>query len=158
MIEAVEAAEATRRGAADRLAEGETRLAEADRAARAALEALSAAREASARAEERQLAVKRRLGDLVTEIAGPLQVEPGGARGACRTARGGDPPDIAEVEADLERFKRDRERLGAVNLRADEELREVEAQHANLGSERDDLVEAIKPAAPGNPEPQPGSS
>ena len=33
---------------------------------------------------------------------------------------------------------------GAVNLRAEEELREVEAQHTSLTTERDDLVEAIK--------------
>src|SRR6476619_8519289 len=53
-------------------------------------------------------------------------------------------PDVAEVEADLERLRRDRERLGAVNLRAEEELREVEAQYNSLVSERDDLAEAIK--------------
>ena len=40
--------------------------------------------------------------------------------------------------------RRDRERLGAVNLRAEEELREVETQHTALTTERDDLVEAIK--------------
>ncbi len=53
-------------------------------------------------------------------------------------------PDVAEVEATLERLRRERERLGAVNLRAEEELREVEAQHDGLVTERDDLVEAIK--------------
>src|SRR6266567_3942771 len=53
-------------------------------------------------------------------------------------------PELAEVEAELEKLRRDRERLGAVNLRAEEELREVEAQHASLTGERDDLVEAIK--------------
>jgi len=37
------------------------------------------------------------------------------------------------------RIGRERERLGAVNLRAEEELREVEEQHNNLASERDDL-------------------
>ena len=41
-------------------------------------------------------------------------------------------------------MRRDRERLGAVNLRAEEELREVETQHTALTTERDDLVEAIK--------------
>ena len=51
---------------------------------------------------------------------------------------------MAEVEAELEKLRRDRERLGAVNLRAEEELREVETQHASLASERDDLLEAIK--------------
>ena len=53
-------------------------------------------------------------------------------------------PDLAETEATLERLRRERERLGAVNLRADEELQEVEAQHTALTTERDDLVEAIK--------------
>jgi chromosome segregation protein len=53
-------------------------------------------------------------------------------------------PEVAEVEANLERLRRDRERLGAVNLRAEEELREVETQHGSLTAERDDLVEAIK--------------
>ena len=50
----------------------------------------------------------------------------------------------AEIEENLEKLRRDRERLGAVNLRAEEELREVEAQHTTLTTERDDLVEAIK--------------
>ena len=51
---------------------------------------------------------------------------------------------LTEIEADLEKLRRDRERLGAVNLRAEEELREVETQHTALTTERDDLVEAIK--------------
>ena len=48
------------------------------------------------------------------------------------------------MEAKLDRIRRERERLGAVNLRADEELVEVETQHRMLTSERDDLIEAIK--------------
>ena len=38
----------------------------------------------------------------------------------------------------------ERERLGAVNLRANEELEEVQKQHEGLVTERDDLTEAIK--------------
>jgi len=53
-------------------------------------------------------------------------------------------PDLAEVEQRLDRIRRERERLGAVNLRAEEELREVETQHNGLVTERDDLSEAIK--------------
>jgi chromosome segregation protein len=51
---------------------------------------------------------------------------------------------VVEVEGELEKLRRDRERIGAVNLRAEEELREVETQHGSLSSERDDLSEAIK--------------
>src|SRR6266481_3090903 len=140
----IERAEAARREAADRLAEGENTLALADRAARAALEALSAAREASARAEERHQAVRRRLVDLATEIREILEVEPETLAALAGFEADMPLPEIAAIEAELEKLKRDRERLGAVNLRAEEELREVEAQHTTLTSERDDLVEAIK--------------
>jgi chromosome segregation protein len=52
-------------------------------------------------------------------------------------------PDVATVETELERLRRERERLGAVNLRAEEELGEIETQHTTLTTERDDLVNAI---------------
>src|SRR4029079_6414866 len=53
-------------------------------------------------------------------------------------------PAVTEIEENLEKLRRDRERLGAVNLRAEEELREVEAQHTTLTTEHDVLGEAIK--------------
>jgi chromosome segregation protein len=140
----IETAEAARREAADRLAEGENALAVADRAARAALEALAAGREASARAEERHQAVRRRLLDLATEIREILETEPETLAALAGFEADAPLPEIAAIEAELEKLRRDRERLGAVNLRAEEELREVETQHATLISERDDLVEAIK--------------
>ena len=61
-----------------------------------------------------------------------------------RSKPGAELPPLAEIEENLEKLRRDRERLGAVNLRAEEELREVETQHTALTTERDDLVEAIK--------------
>ncbi|OYX84038.1 MAG: chromosome segregation protein SMC, partial [Azorhizobium sp. 35-67-5] len=54
------------------------------------------------------------------------------------------PPDISAIEVALDRAKRERERLGAVNLRADIELTETETQHDTLVTERDDLNEAIR--------------
>ncbi len=144
LIGEIESAEAARRAAADRLAEGENAQAEADRGARAALEALSAAREAAARAEERHEGVKRRLADIAAEIREILEAEPEQLAGMAGLAADTPLPGIAEIEAELDKLKRDRERLGAVNLRADEELREVETQHTTLVTERNDLVEAIK--------------
>ena len=44
----------------------------------------------------------------------------------------------------LDSLKQERERLGAVNLRADEELAEVEASREKMIAEREDLTEAIK--------------
>ncbi len=53
-------------------------------------------------------------------------------------------PPALEIEAKLEGLKQDRDRLGAVNLRADEELIEVDASRSHLIAERDDLTEAIR--------------
>jgi chromosome segregation protein len=144
LITEIETAEAARREAADKLAEAENQMAEADRAARASLEALSAAREATGRAEERMEGTKRRLQDIEREIHDMLEVEPAGVAPLAEIEPGADLPPVDQVEADLEKLRRDRERLGAVNLRAEEELREVETQHTTLTAERDDLVEAIK--------------
>ena len=104
---------------------------------------MGAAREEAARAEERFEGGKRRLADVAHEINEMLEVEPAEVAGLAGIERPA-LPDVVEVEANLERLRRDRERLGAVNLRAEEELREVEIQHGSLTAERDDLVEAIK--------------
>jgi chromosome segregation protein len=144
LIGGIETAEVARRVAADRLAEGENALAEADRDARAALEAMASAREQAARAEERCEGDRRRLADVAHEIHEMLEVEPGEVAALAGIAPGRELPQVADVEANLERLRRERERLGAVNLRAEEELREVETRHGSLTTERDDLVEAIK--------------
>ena len=144
MIGKIEAAEAERRSAADRLAQGESALADADRAARSALEAMGAAREESARAAERHEGGRRRLADVAHEIRDMLEVEPAEVANLAGIEPHSALPIVIEVEANLERLRRDRERLGAVNLRAEEELREIENQHGSLTGERDDLLEAIK--------------
>jgi chromosome segregation protein len=144
LITEVQTAEAARRACADRLQEAENALAEADRDARAALEAASAAREELARAEERYEGAKRRLADIGREIHDMLEIQPSAVAELAEIKPTDPLPDLANIEATLERLRRERERLGAVNLRAEEELREVEAQHTSLTTERDDLVEAIK--------------
>ena len=87
---------------------------------------------------------KRRLQDLEREIHDVLEGEPVAVAPLAEIQPGDDLPPMDQVEADLEKLRRDRERLGAVNLRAEEELREVEASHTTLTTERDDLIEAIK--------------
>jgi chromosome segregation protein len=144
LIGEIEAAENARRVAADALASAENVMAETDRAAKISLEALSAAREATARAEERLEGARRRLADIEREIHDMLEVQPQAVAGLAEIEPGAELPPLAEIEENLEKLRRDRERLGAVNLRAEEELREVEAQHTALTNERDDLVEAIK--------------
>ena len=144
LINEIESAESARRVAADALAAAESVMAQTDREAKASLEALSSAREACARAEERMEGTKRRLSDIEREIHDMLEVEPHAVAGLAEIEPGAELPPLGEIEENLEKLRRDRERLGAVNLRAEEELREVETQHTALTTERDDLVEAIK--------------
>ncbi|HJZ21808.1 MAG TPA: chromosome segregation protein SMC [Bradyrhizobium sp.] len=144
LIGEIEAAEDARRVAADALVAAENLMAETDRAAKISLEALSSAREATARAEERMEGARRRLADVEREIHDMLEIEPQAVAGLAEIKPDAELPPLAEIEENLEKLRRDRERLGAVNLRAEEELREVEAQHLALTTERDDLVEAIK--------------
>jgi chromosome segregation protein len=139
----VDKADAARKDAAEALAKAEAALAEADRDARAALEAASTAREELARAEERTEASKRRLSDVGREIREVLEVEPDALTELAELKPEAQLPETSEIEATVERLRRERERLGAVNLRAEEELREIEAQHTKLTGERDDLVAAI---------------
>jgi chromosome segregation protein len=143
LMSEIRTAEGERTACADRLQDAENALAEADRDARAALEAASLAREELARAEERFEAAKRRLDDIGREIRDMLEIEPAAAAELAEIKEGEALPDLTEIEERLERLRRERERLGAVNLRAEEELREVETQHTSLTGERDDLVAAI---------------
>ncbi len=140
----VEEAEARRKEAADRLADAETSLAETDRAARAALEALAAAREARAGSQARHEAAVQRLAEITRNIAENLETTPAGLIEMAGLKEVTELPSHAQIESKLHSLKADRERLGAVNLRADEELTELEAKYTGIATERDDLVEAIK--------------
>lgn len=144
LLSALEDAEAARRAAADRLAEGEAALASADKAARDALEAMSSARAEHARAEERLEATRQRCDDVLREISEALEGPPETARTAAGLESDSPLPDAEEIATALEKARRDRDRLGAVNLRADIELEEAETRLEDLIRERDDLVEAIR--------------
>ena len=144
LLSEISTAEAARRRAADHLAEAESKLSHADRAGRSALDELSTAREEAARAEARLEGARERRSSLSRDVAEALDGIPDERKLKKILEEDGEAPDPAAVEAKLARLEQERERLGAVNLRADEELREVEGQHDGLVSERDDLVEAIK--------------
>ncbi len=144
MTAMIEEADAKRKAAADELARAETLASEADKAARLALDALAGTREARAASEARLEAAHARLGDVTRAIADNLGVAPEGLLALAGVPAGADLPAAAETERRLGALKGDRERLGAVNLRADEELVDIEAKRDALIRERDDLTEAIR--------------
>ncbi len=140
----VEAAEAALRAAADSRTVAERTLAEADRSARAALETMAAARETKARAEGNGDATRQRLDAVVRVCATDLECAPEALPAQSGIKPDAPRPPAAEVAAKLELLKADRERLGAVNLRAEEELAAIETQRSTLDKEKDDLTEAIR--------------
>ncbi|HRJ69044.1 MAG TPA: chromosome segregation protein SMC, partial [Beijerinckiaceae bacterium] len=140
----IESAEGARKVAADARAEGETILLTFDRVAREALTALSNVREQRARSETQLEAAKGRLVDLTREIEETLGVSPSTLGEISGIARPEDLPAAQAAQARLDDLRRERERIGAVNLRADQELAEVVATRADLAREHDELGEAIR--------------
>ncbi len=136
-------AEAARATAADALAIVESALAAADKAVRAANERLSEARERRGRAEERLGGARQRVGEFAARILEVLQCQPEEAAAAAGLS-GGELPALDQVEARVERLKEERERLGGVNLQAEQEAHEIADRRAAMVADRDDLVAAIQ--------------
>ena len=144
LIGEVDKAEEARKLASDKRVEAETRLAESDRVARMTLDAMSAVREERARSEARVEALRQRNQDIIHSIATDLECEPHAVAALAGVEPDDELPEGADVERRLEELKQDRERLGAVNLRADDELGDIEGRRDALTTERDDLTEAIR--------------
>ncbi len=136
--------EEARRAAADRLVEAENLQREADRTATTALSELAEAREKRGRAEERLVSAREKRQEGEHRIREALNVEPHMALRLTGLAVDALMPEIRDVERDLDRLKIERERLGAVNLRAEEEQAELSAKLAALIKERDDIIDAVR--------------
>ncbi|MCV2864147.1 chromosome segregation protein SMC [Defluviimonas sp. WL0075] len=141
--EAMETAEARRRAAADRLAEGESLMRQVADQEREAERAASEAREARARAEARTDAAR----ETVTVAADRIREETENTPGTLLQSLDADPESMPSAEAldnDVHRLRRQRDALGAVNLRAEEDAKEVQGEYDTLVKEKADLEEAIK--------------
>ena len=140
----IEAAETRRKAAADDRAIGETALAAFDRAARDAMAALSTRRENRARSEVLLESASARLETLATEIADAMDLAPDALSGITGFLSAESLPPSAISDARLQELKRERERIGPVNLRADTELSEIETTKTDLAREHGELTEAIR--------------
>jgi chromosome segregation protein len=138
-LEALQAAEDAHRRLAETLHRGQTAAQAAERAARAAEAALAAARENRAREDGNITAADHAWGTVAERILERLGVNP---------ALPDPPPELgpeAEEKARRrwERLAREREEMGAVNLRAETEVEEAEAAIATIERERDEIASAI---------------
>jgi len=136
-------AEARRAEATDKLSTAEATLREATLAEREAERSASEAREARARSEARSDAARETVAAAAERIAEDQQLTPN----QLLTQLDVNPdqmPGADTLEADVNRLKRQRDALGAVNLRAEEDAKEVQEEHDTLVTEKTDLEEAIK--------------
>ncbi len=144
LFSAIAKAEENKKAQDDQLQRAESELSEVDQLAKTALLELSTAREKQIRAEERLQAAQERKANLEQRIDEDLEVPVAALPEIAGLKEGAPLPDPDAMERKLDRLKAERERLGGVNLRAEEELREVDEQKTTLTSERDDLIEAIR--------------
>ncbi|MEX1235583.1 MAG: AAA family ATPase [Roseovarius sp.] len=136
-------AEARQAASRDTLSTGEGALRSATEAERAAERAAGEAREARARSEARTDAAAEARRAAHQRIADELETTPEALLQSLETDVE-KMPTSETIEAEVNRLKRQRDALGAVNLRAEEDAKEIEEEHGTLVTEKTDLEEAIK--------------
>jgi chromosome segregation protein len=135
-------AEQARKLAADALAVAENGVRSSDQALRAAQELASTSREEHARLGARLEGSTSRHEHCTSRISETLQCAPEEILQRAEVDAEKLPPGD-EIERKLLALREDRERLGAVNLRADEEATAVAEQLDKMKFEKDELVQAI---------------
>jgi chromosome segregation protein len=143
LLDAIATAETLRNQASDARQQAESVLTEADKQAKAADAALSSAREERARAQALSEAAAQRIEELKTRIHDELECGPADLAERAEIQEGEELPPLEQAEKRVERLKQEREQLGGVNLRAEEEAAEQEARLTTLTADRDDLTGAI---------------
>ncbi len=143
LADAISSAEADRRHAADTLAEAETAARQLAKTLKEAGEAVSQQREARARVETHLEQARELRLQASAKLRETLDCPPEAALAKAGHAQDAELPSLADLERRLHRLRQDRDGLGGVNLRAEEELTELEKQHDSLEKERADLDAAI---------------
>ncbi len=136
-------AEARKASASDALSKSEADLRQSTQTERDAERVASEAREARAASEARSDAARESVAQAAERIADEMQMTPNQLLTQLDVSAD-EMPKAEALEADVNRLKRQRDALGAVNLRAEEDSKEVQEEHDTLSSEKTDLEEAIR--------------
>jgi chromosome segregation protein len=139
----IDIARTAQKEAADALASAQSRHRDADKALRLAGEGLSGAREELARIEERLKGLIAQRHQIERQVVETLQIEAEETAAAAGIKPEQALPEEKATEQKVERLKNERERLGGVNLMAEQESQEVQEKLDVLVKDRDDLVAAI---------------
>jgi chromosome segregation protein len=126
------------------LSAAEKALKDAEATVRQASELQSQAREAHARCEAVVENARTRLGESLQRLRDELEADPDAALRIAGHDSVDSLPPQGQITSKLNSLKTDRERLGGVNLRAEDEAREIEAKLDELVAERNDVIEAVQ--------------
>ncbi|MEN5361743.1 chromosome segregation protein SMC [Brevundimonas intermedia] len=143
LLDTLTAAEQRKQASSDAMALAETVATDADRASRAAEVAASQAREARAGLAARAEAAADKLTEAEATVRETAQMSPDELGRKLTDDAIARPPDAAGAESLLYGLEREREALGAVNLRAEDEAVEYGDRLNSMKSERIDLTQAI---------------
>ena len=143
LLDQIAAAENTRNQAAETLARQESEVESRHKTLREAEHALGEMRENRARIEAALEAAGERVAEVARRISEVLDCAPADALAAGEVAADESLPSLEESVAKLERLLRERERMGPVNLRAEQEVEELTEQLDTMTNERTDLDAAI---------------
>ncbi|MGV1013632.1 MAG: chromosome segregation SMC family protein [Methyloceanibacter sp.] len=143
LLDAIAAAERERGKAADHLALAETALKAREKALREVQEQLAGARETRARSEARLEAARERRSDSAKAIRDQLDCVSEACLSLANVKDGAPLPSLEEVEVRLLKLRGDRERLGGVNLMAEEEEATLSAKLEEMEREKGDVEQAI---------------
>lgn len=143
LLNEIEGAEQKRLDAADKLSIAEARLAEADKALRIAEAELAKARENRVRSEGAVEQALQSCHAIAERVDDRLECRPDQLFEIAGLDPEKDLPDLEQTERKVERLQRERETMGPVNLRAEQEMNELDEQITTLSTERDDLTSAI---------------
>ncbi|HSD92401.1 MAG TPA: chromosome segregation protein SMC [Methyloceanibacter sp.] len=144
LLDAIAAAERERAKAADDLAVAEAALKALEKALREVQERLAEARERRAGNEARLEGARERRSEMARAIRDQLDCTPEACLALAGLKPGAAIPPVSEVDARLLKLKADRERLGGVNLAAEEQEAELAAQLEEMEREKADVEEAIR--------------
>lgn len=144
LLDQIGEAETSRAAAGDALALALSTAQDADRTAKACDAAASEAREQRARLQAQSEAAIARVEEATLIAHETCNAAPEALPAIAEFKDGADLPARADIDAKLERYKRERENLGGVNLRADEEMQEVSTRLDELTTEREDCDGAIR--------------
>jgi len=143
LLSKISVLEETRGAAAEKLAAREAEVAQNMKALRDAEQSMSAEREKRAAAQATLSGIEEQREALAQVISEKFDMKAQALKEHITMVVDFDSPDLGKLRVQREDLTRQRQDIGPVNLRAEDEAQELEVEVTKLLNERNDLMEAV---------------